>query len=1114
MRSRRLWLWLPLGLGAAILTVVLMVVVALFAFPDLVRAVAVARLHAMTGRRVAIETLKIDPWTGRITLRGLKITDTDGATLAALDRLDGQLRRRALLSGHISLTHLAIDGSTARVVRGSDGEFNISELMPKKLGGRGVGIDVTVDEFTLARGSVVLEDRSLSPWRTWRSEDLTFRAHNLSTRRDDGTADASSTINGSPVSVHIEQLRLKPVHLRAVVRAQNVDVAAARVYLPPSAPVTLDRGRMDLTVTVVNDARQGVHLDADATVADAAVVRRFEREPFLRAPALRVAVRDFTYAEGRGLALGRVELDGRATVAHTDVDPPARFDLDRVQLRAEALTWPVQAPARVSLSSTVPGGGELRADGLVHLKPARADLDVRLTNLSVEPWARYVSGSARAIGTGTAHLAVRAKLEGEISATATGMAAVDRLDVTDGGRRLLAAQRLEIAGIDAGWPARVTIDRVALRRPTVSLERDADGVVALPTRDRPARRAPGEEDAMQPAPTTAMPPITVREVVVSDGAIDWRDAAVKPAAHLDMRGIELGVRDVVWPPRGPTPVQLRVRTAGGGTLAVNGNVTTEPIGADVRVRADGVQLAPYRPYLPVAAALGGRADGDLRAIVSRGAELKARLSGNATLRGAFMADGPRRITSIDRADARGLDIEWPTRAVVDRVTLRRPWVLVERDEHGGFPMRSLLWATDRERDAAPATDVPASSTRTIAVRRLVIEDGGARVVDRSMAAPYAEDLTRLWAQVTGLATAPADPARVDIRGVIGGGGKLTVRGEISALGAPLFAHLTTELRELPITRMNPYLRNFTSWIARTGRVATKVEARVDGDDLNVKTQTQLGRLQVLRATPDDTSERRMGLPLGMIVALLKDKQGNISLTLPVGGRLSDPKFDFHDAIWSVLRTVTVKTIAAPVSWIGRLRVGPDSRIADVEVDPLEFAAGSTELTGKAAERVGAVAGFMKTLPDVRMILTPSISLGDLEALKAEQIRGRIENLVREQKLSEREAAARLYAEHYRREPPQEIEAIVTALREVEPPPADEAYRLAKRRAESVRDTLKKSEVDPERLQINKEPDALDTFDGGRLDFALTDRVKPHRTLADLLRALVQTVAQRLEALKR
>ena len=1112
MAGRRLWLWVPLGLGAGLLSVVLIIMVALVAFPDLVRAAVVARLQAMTQRPVVIETLTIDPWTGRIALRGLKVTDADGGTLATLDRLDAHVRRGPLLRGHISLTRLAIDGSTVRVVRHGDGDFNISDLIPKKPGGAAPALDVTVDEFTLAGGTVLLEDRSLSPWRTWRSEDLAFQARNISTRRDDGTAEASSTINGSPVSVRIDQLRLKPVHLRAVVRAQNVDMALARVYLPATSPVTLQQGRLDLTLNVVNDAREGVHINADATVADAVAVRRFERDPFIRAPVVHVSVRDFTYSP-RGLALGRVEMDGGATVQHGD----ARFELARVRMRAEALTWPVQAPARISLRSTVPGGGELTADGTVRLQPVAADLDVQLTGLSVEPWAKYVSGSARATGTGEARLAVRASLEGGVSASATGMAAVNRLSVTDGGRRLLAAERAEISGIDAGWPVRVTIGRVALRRPAVSLERDEHGVIALPARERPAPRPPGEEDAMQPPPSAPMPSVTVREVVVADGAFDWRDAAVKPAARLETRAIQLTAKDLVWPPQGPTPLRLHVRAPGGGTLALNGSVTAEPIGADVHLRANGIDLTPYRPYLPIAAGIGGRVDGVLKAAVSRTTELQVRVRGDTTLRGAFVADGVRKIATIDRAEVHRLDLEWPGRIVAERVTLRRPWVVVERDEHGGFPLRALLSPTGN----SPAPEAPAQAknteetpARTIAVRRLVIEDGGARFVDRSISAPYAEDMTRMWAQISGLATAPADPARVDVRGVLGGVGHLTVRGQVAAVGAPLFVDLTTELRELAMPRLNPYIKSYTGWNARGGRLATTVKARVDGDDVNVRTQTQLGRLQVVRATPDDTIEKRMGLPLGMIVALLKDKQGNISLSLPVGGKLSDPKFDFHEAVWRALRTLTVKTIAAPVSWIGRLRVTPDSKIADIEVDPLGFPAGSSELTGGAAERVGAVAGFMKTLPDVRMILTPSISLGDLEALKAEQIRARIRDLAREQKLSERDAAARLYAEHYRRQPPDDAEAMVTALRELEPPPADDAYRLAKRRADGVREALKKAEVEPERLQVNKEPDALDTFDGGRLDFSLTDRVKPRRSLADLLRALVQTLVQRLEALKR
>jgi len=165
--------------------------------------------------------------------------------------------------------------------------------------------------------------------------------------------------------------------------------------------------------------------------------------------------------------------------------------------------------------------------------------------------------------------------------------------------------------------------------------------------------------------------------------------------------------------------------------------------------------------------------------------------------------------------------------------------------------------------------------------------------------------------------------------------------------------------------------------------------------------------------------------------------------------------------------------------------------------------------------VGRIAAFMKELPDVRMILTPSVSLGDVEALKTAQIRARIKELVAQQKLSERDAAARLYAEHYpKREPPDDVEAIVTALRELEPPPEEAAYRLAKRRVDAVRDALKKADIDSTRLVASKEAEALDSFDAGRVDFALSDRAKQRRTLAEMLRALIQSLTQRLQALQR
>ena len=77
----------------------------------------------------------------------------------------------------------------------------------------------------------------------------------------------------------------------------------------------------------------------------------------------------------------------------------------------------------------------------------------------------------------------------------------------------------------------------------------------------------------------------------------------------------------------------------------------------------------------------------------------------------------------------------------------------------------------------------------------------------------------------------------------------------------------------------------------------------------------------------------------MIVSLMKDSHGDIRVALPVTGRLSDPRFDFSEAIWSTIRNVVVKAITAPLSWIGRVRYTDDARIDSIDLDPIPFAPG-------------------------------------------------------------------------------------------------------------------------------------------------------------------------------
>ena len=164
-------------------------------------------------------------------------------------------------------------------------------------------------------------------------------------------------------------------------------------------------------------------------------------------------------------------------------------------------------------------------------------------------------------------------------------------------------------------------------------------------------------------------------------------------------------------------------------------------------------------------------------------------------------------------------------------------------------------------------------------------------------------------------------------------------------------------------------------------MTAKLRARIDGDALSAKSDIRVSRLQLVRARTEDAAQHRIGLPLGTLTALMKDKRGDITVSLPVGGRLSDPRFDLRELIWSAVRTVAVNAITLPVSWIGRVHFTADSKIQRIEVDPLPFEPGTAELTPEGRTRVTRMTAFLEKVPDIRLALTPVVSSRDVAEIK-------------------------------------------------------------------------------------------------------------------------------------
>jgi hypothetical protein len=820
------------------------------------------------------------------------------------------------------------------------------------------------------------------------------------------------------------------------VAIRDVDVTLARAYLPARAPVAVAGGRLDARI----DVRWSGGLEADGrfTARDLAVLRRGQSEPFVAHAAIEGTFAGLAVGGGR-LALARLTLAGAPTIVDATARPPQRFETRRLTLTVTDLAWPGPQPARVEGRAEIADGGRAALSGTIH--PATLAADVRVVFDDVDV--------SRARGYLPAGLPILVE-EGRAGATVTlrhTRGAGVRLDAT-GTARDLSLQ------LTAGPAVRVRDDRVSFTVDGLAVK---DGVVTV---------------------GAAVIESTPRLVHGSEST------AVVPRVRAELTGL-------AWPGQDAADLALTAVFPEAGRLEARGTFVPATRTVDVTIRAEDAPLEPLALLFPVDAPVAGRLDARLVAALRADAATALTVRGDLTLRDGRIGPADTAPVRIDRAHVDGLRASEDGLEVA-RLALLRPSVLIEREGDGTFPLRAMFmpgasgYAAPRERGTERRAGSDDAAAFAFHVDEVVVEDGDVRFVDGTTTPFYSEELTRLTMTIDDLTNVDDRRATLAIQGIVGVDGALDLHGEMAPFASPFFLEVEGELRDFAVPRTNPYLRRFLDWIARRGQLTTQVHYRIVGDDLSAVNELLVQRLDLEPARGDDRAERLVGLPLGLVVSLLKDARGDIRFTLPVSGELGSPEFSFGDAITQALRTVLGRLVTAPLRAIGSV-FRRDGKVEDVAIDPVTFDPGSAVLRPDAAAHLQRVADFLRASPYVRLTVEPRVTERDLQALRAQEVTARIQRVQRDQEIDDFARAARRV---WRRSvpgvaPPEDPRAIVRMLAEREPVPSEAARRLAERRQSVTRTYLVGAAgIQPDRLLDPAGSPPSGAAGDGRVEFSL------------------------------
>jgi len=599
------------------------------------------------------------------------------------------------------------------------------------------------------------------------------------------------------------------------------------------------------------------------------------------------------------------------------------------------------------------------------------------------------------------------------------------------------------------------------------------------------------------------------------GAPVYSDASVTPSRRLEVRGLAVDAEGLAWPPGPPARLQLGADLPESGTLAVRGTLALATRTFETALELKDAALAPYGPWLPISAPVSGQANASLAISGAFGDAIKLAVKGTLGAQAIALGEGNQPPLTLDRFTVSGLDLNWPASLAIERVTVTKPYAQLERDKDGSFPLRAMFTpraaatpSASPETPPAPAASTPPASQPppaepksplAIQIGEIVVEDGDARFVDHSTTPFFSEEISRLALTIRGFRNAPDARADVALHAVLPPRGALELSGQVAPLGEPFYLDVGGELRDISMAQANPYMRWYSGWIARTGSVTNKVHYRIVGDELEASNEVRVQKIRVERAAGTDAGVgKRVGLPLGLIVAMITDSRGDIEFKVPVTGKLNSPGFSIGDAIWAAIKNVLVNVAAAPFRAIGKLfgGGGGDRESEQFVVDPVPFEAGSADVTADAQRQLQRVADFLRGAPYVKMAIEPVVSEDDVQSLKTQEVVARIQRVQRERALTDfPAAAAAVFVDTAANGPapktPKTSDEIIAVLREREPSPDEAIRRLAARRTEAARRTLVDAAgIEPARLQERPVAESVGDKGKGRVQFELISDAEP------------------------
>ena len=203
-------------------------------------------------------------------------------------------------------------------------------------------------------------------------------------------------------------------------------------------------------------------------------------------------------------------------------------------------------------------------------------------------------------------------------------------------------------------------------------------------------------------------------------------------------------------------------------------------------------------------------------------------------------------------------------------------------------------------------------------------------------------------------------ANIKFKGLINQGAPLSVSGTLKPLDHKSFSDLIVNIKDVSLPALSSYSGKYAGYKLKTGLLHIKQHHKIKDSRLSSENYLTVENMNLGESVK---SEDATSLPVGLAISLLKDREGNIELDLPMSGDLDNPDFRYGGVVLGALGSVITSTVSSPFNVLGKL-IGAD----DSNLGYITFNANSSLVTKTQQEKLDSLAKALILKPNFMLTI--------------------------------------------------------------------------------------------------------------------------------------------------